>query len=311
MIDIDIRDDDGRDLFAAVDQLPVPDLWPEIRDRAPVADRRRGPVAAVVLLVAAIATARGLSLLTDDGARDVAIGQAGDAADGADITVIVWMEPDATADQLEAVATGLEADDRVETVTYVDQEASFDEFVELFAERPEVVETVEPEDIPSKYRVELYDVEITEPFVAEYTAQPGVQDVTTPALGMTIRMAADTTGDELDRTAQRLRADERVDEVVFVGREDTAADLERRFAERGETVPTATEGEGGPPSFRVTLHRPVDPQQLASDYAPLPGVDDVVTRAGDAADADTTLDTGPKHFSFSRMNNYNQTSVSE
>lgn len=293
--DLDTGADDGRDLFAAADRVQVPDLWPEIRARAPVADRRRGRVAAVVALVATIAGIWGVGALLDDDTRDVAIGRTGDAADldGADITVIVWMEPDATDDELDAVAAGLDADDRVVTVRYSDQEASFDEFAELFAERPEMVETVAPEDLPSSYRVGLQDAGATERFIVDYTTQPGVYDVTTPWLGVTIRMDPGVTGDELDRTARRLGADERAAEVVFVGPVQAAIDLERRFTDRSETMRVTTTDDDAPPSFRVSLVRPVDPERFASDYRPLAGVDDVDVETGEVEAVGATSGTGP------------------
>ncbi|MDY7104417.1 MAG: permease-like cell division protein FtsX [Actinomycetota bacterium] len=97
-----------------------------------------------------------------------------------EITVIVWMEPDATDDELAAIERRIDADARVTESTYVDQEAAFADFRDLFENRPEMIETVEPEDLPSSFRVTLAADAPIQEVVDAYAADEGVYDVTRP-----------------------------------------------------------------------------------------------------------------------------------
>lgn len=66
------------------------------------------------------------------------------------VTEIVFLEPDATDEQRAAVEELLSG---YESVEFVDQDATYEEFAELFADDPAVVEPVTPDLLPSSFRV--------------------------------------------------------------------------------------------------------------------------------------------------------------
>lgn len=70
--------------------------------------------------------------------------------------VVVFMHPDASDVHVEDVASMLEQDGRVTSFDYVDQEAAYDEFLEAFAERPDMLDAIGPTDLPSSFRVILH-----------------------------------------------------------------------------------------------------------------------------------------------------------
>ena len=68
--------------------------------------------------------------------------------------LLVWMNPEATTVEVEAVALTLADLPAVERYVYTDRAASYDEFVMHFADKPEVVELVSPEMLPTYFRVD-------------------------------------------------------------------------------------------------------------------------------------------------------------
>ena len=69
------------------------------------------------------------------------------------IEFIVFINADATPEQEQAIADRLEESPAVETFTYIDQQAAYAEFQELFQNTPEMIEAVDPEILPPSYRV--------------------------------------------------------------------------------------------------------------------------------------------------------------
>ncbi len=69
------------------------------------------------------------------------------------IEFVVYMNTNASQDQIDAVAQALSESPEVEGYTFFDQQASYDEFKRLFADSPEMVDSVQPEDLPPSYRV--------------------------------------------------------------------------------------------------------------------------------------------------------------
>ena len=76
------------------------------------------------------------------------------------IEFVVWMNPDATAEQDAVIQQTLEESEgtTIREWTYVDQQATFEEFQEIFAGEPELLDAVTAEDLPPSYRVAPIDV---------------------------------------------------------------------------------------------------------------------------------------------------------
>lgn len=110
------------------------------------------------------------------------------------IEFIVFLNPEAAEAQTEAVQRSLEDSPQVESFTYVDQEATFEEFKDLFADSPQIVDTVGPEVLPPSFRVAPVDKqpETIDNLRTVFEAQPGVREVV--AATDTIRTIQDLSG---------------------------------------------------------------------------------------------------------------------
>jgi cell division transport system permease protein len=85
-------------------------------------------------------------------------------------------EVDSVAAQMEAaIADGLVAEYR-----YLDQEATYAEFLELFKDRPEVTEGITPDDLPTSFRAKLTDAQFASEAADLFEARPGVDQVLSP-----------------------------------------------------------------------------------------------------------------------------------
>jgi len=70
------------------------------------------------------------------------------------IEFVVYMNTDATQPQIDAVQQNLQQSPEVASFKYFDQNASYEEFKRLFADSPEMVDSVTAQDLPPSYRVE-------------------------------------------------------------------------------------------------------------------------------------------------------------
>lgn len=95
------------------------------------------------------------------------------------IEFIVFMNADASAEQDTAVRESLEASPAVDEWIYVDQQQAYEEFQELFARSPEMVEAVTPDILPPSYRVVPSDpdAEAIRALGSQYEDRPGVREV--------------------------------------------------------------------------------------------------------------------------------------
>lgn len=95
------------------------------------------------------------------------------------IEFIVFMQPDAPAEQSDAVQRQLEESPQVESFKYVDQDATFEEFKQLFQKTPQIVDEVTPEILPPSFRVVPVDKSAVtvEGLTSNFEQQPGVREV--------------------------------------------------------------------------------------------------------------------------------------
>jgi cell division transport system permease protein len=96
------------------------------------------------------------------------------------IEFIVFMRPEATPEQNDAVRNAIEASEAVQSFKYLDQQAAYEEFKELFADKPELVESVTPDVLPPSYRVVPVDANPDEVATLgkQFEDAPGVREVT-------------------------------------------------------------------------------------------------------------------------------------
>ena len=95
------------------------------------------------------------------------------------VEFIIFMQPTATEDQLAAVQEALDESPQVDSVDFIDQQEAYAEFTELFADSPEMVQSVTPEILPPSYRVEPTDkdVDVIRALGSEFESKPGVKQV--------------------------------------------------------------------------------------------------------------------------------------
>src|SRR5690606_9532162 len=95
------------------------------------------------------------------------------------IEFVVFMQPDATGEQVEAMRVDLDENPSVDRYEYFDQEKAYDELKTLFKDSPELIETVEPEILPSSYRVVPVekDAEAIADLASQFETKAGVREV--------------------------------------------------------------------------------------------------------------------------------------
>lgn len=70
-----------------------------------------------------------------------------------DVDIIIFLQPDVTEDQIEALQRSLDDNPEVREATYVDREEAFAEAQDLFEDEPTMRELLRPEDVPTSFRV--------------------------------------------------------------------------------------------------------------------------------------------------------------
>jgi cell division transport system permease protein len=110
------------------------------------------------------------------------------------IEFVVYMNVDATQDQIDAVGRDLEESPEVEGFDYFDQQESYEEFQRLFSDSPEMVDAVGPGDLPPSYRVEPVnkDAKAVESLASNFRTAAGVKDVILAS--KTIQLIQDLSG---------------------------------------------------------------------------------------------------------------------
>lgn len=95
------------------------------------------------------------------------------------IEFVVFLNPDASQAQIDSVGTDLKESPEVERVTFIDQQAAYEEFKQLFADSPEMVDSVTPEILPPSYRVVPVnkEIDVVQALGQQFEGKPGVRDV--------------------------------------------------------------------------------------------------------------------------------------
>jgi len=93
------------------------------------------------------------------------------------IELSIFMQPDATPPQTDAVERQLSQMPEVKKVTYVGQDAAYDEFKRMFANEPDMVESVTAKDLPPSYRVVPKRAEFVDTIGEHFKNAEGVRKV--------------------------------------------------------------------------------------------------------------------------------------
>ena len=127
--------------------------------------------AAAVLTVAVSLSLVGGALLLKQGVSKASLQWRGG------VELSVFMLPDAAPAQSEAVERELSQMPEVNRFTFVDQNEAFEEFKQMFANSPDLVESVEPKDLPPSYRVVPKRAEFVDVVGSRFEKRPGVKEV--------------------------------------------------------------------------------------------------------------------------------------
>ncbi len=95
------------------------------------------------------------------------------------IEFVVWMDPEASPEQDGAILEAISTSPDIRDYTYVDQDQAYEEFKEIFADTPELVEVVSPDVMPPSYRVVPVDpdADVVEELASQFEGRPGVKTV--------------------------------------------------------------------------------------------------------------------------------------
>ena len=89
----------------------------------------------------------------------------------------IFLNPDVAETQRDAILQELNSRPDVRKVTFVDQEAAYDEFKTMFEASPDMVESVSPQDLPPSFRVVPRQPEFTETIGEQFNGREGVKEV--------------------------------------------------------------------------------------------------------------------------------------
>src|SRR3954453_19017990 len=131
---------------------------------------------ATVITIAISLTLVGTSLLMRQGVARSNVKFHGD------IETIIYMNPKASQDQIDAVKRALDGSPHVASATYLDHDAAYQEFLEVFYKEPEIQKSLKPEEVPTSYKVKVKDAtsEVVQSLDDQFAKLPGVYRVIAP-----------------------------------------------------------------------------------------------------------------------------------
>ncbi len=142
-----------------------------VRETASNLRRNLLMTSAAVLTVAVSLALVGGALLLKQGVSNATIQWRGG------VELSIYMQPDASPEQNSAIEQELAKLPEVKKVTYVDQQAAYVEFQRMFANQPDIVESLTAQDLPPSYRVVPKAAEYVEVIGNHFKKRPGVMDV--------------------------------------------------------------------------------------------------------------------------------------
>lgn len=93
------------------------------------------------------------------------------------VEVSIFLVPEVPEDQRASLQGELESNPQVDTVFFESSQQAYENFQELFADDPALLESVGPETLPSSFRVKLVDPEQFSVIESQYATYPGVDEV--------------------------------------------------------------------------------------------------------------------------------------
>jgi cell division transport system permease protein len=104
----------------------------------------------------------------------------------------IFMNVDATDQQIADVRSALGADKDVKSNKFFNKQAALKEFKRIFRKDPDLVKNITADALPTSFRIVPQKAELTDNIQRRFEAQPGVDDVATPEEAL--RGLLDATG---------------------------------------------------------------------------------------------------------------------
>ncbi|MDQ3914898.1 MAG: permease-like cell division protein FtsX [Actinomycetota bacterium] len=95
----------------------------------------------------------------------------------AKVEISAFLRDDIAQGELQSLQADLSHMPEVEDITYISKAQAFEEFKELYADQPELWETIPPNSLPASVRVKLVDAKWTEEVAARIDGAPGIDEV--------------------------------------------------------------------------------------------------------------------------------------
>ncbi len=89
----------------------------------------------------------------------------------------IFLNPDVATPQRDAIQTELNGMPEVRKVTFVNQDEAYEEFKQMFANSPDMVESVSAQDLPPSFRVVPRQPELVDTVGERFTKREGVKEV--------------------------------------------------------------------------------------------------------------------------------------
>ncbi len=93
------------------------------------------------------------------------------------VEISVYLRDDATQNEKKALEADILAMDEVDGVTFVSHDQAFEEFKELYADKPEFWKALPPDALPESFRIKLVDAGFTQEVASRLRGAPGVDDI--------------------------------------------------------------------------------------------------------------------------------------
>ena len=94
-----------------------------------------------------------------------------------EVEVSIFLQDGIPDEQRDRIEADLRANQLVAEVEYESKEQAYRNALELFENDPELIEALQPEDLPASFRVKLHDPEQFDVVASQFEGYPGVDEV--------------------------------------------------------------------------------------------------------------------------------------
>lgn len=91
--------------------------------------------------------------------------------------VILYLDRDIEDDAMAEIESALQEHPLTEQIEFESQAEAYERFQEMFADRPDIVDTVDADTLPSAFGVKLTDGDRSEEFIQEFEEVEGVYEI--------------------------------------------------------------------------------------------------------------------------------------